>query len=207
MAVAIFALVGFGLSYSELRGLRQRFDKVSHHTFHDHMEVREFMISVALTGADHPIVVLGDSITEMERLPELIGGHPVINAGIGGATIGDFVGIAPKILAGVEPSLCVVALGANDALGSNGAAGEIYSALLAELKPICPDLLAFGVSPLEGSGFINDQIRTAARSAGIRFAETAVPAGATLPDHVHPNAAGRAAWTTGLITAITAPLS
>ncbi|WP_244065489.1 hypothetical protein [Bradyrhizobium sp. Ce-3] len=46
-----------------------RFGEVSQHTFHDHAAVREFMIRAALADATAPIVVLGDSITEMAPLP------------------------------------------------------------------------------------------------------------------------------------------
>jgi hypothetical protein len=48
------------------------------------------MIRAAMEGLDRPIVILGDSITEMARLPETIGTHPVVNAEIGGATIAVF---------------------------------------------------------------------------------------------------------------------
>ena len=45
----------------------QRFGEVSRHQFHDHQDVREFMIRAALDGLTEPAVVIGDSITEMSQ--------------------------------------------------------------------------------------------------------------------------------------------
>jgi hypothetical protein len=120
---------------------------------------------------------------------------------------GDFISLAPRPLDGVRPSLCVVALGANDALGANSAAGETYTRLLNALKPVCPHLLAYAVTPLDGSAAINLRIRAAANAAAVRFVETPVVAGSTLPDRIHLNAAGRRTWIAGLVAAISAPHS
>jgi lysophospholipase L1-like esterase len=194
-----------GVLFSELRRARANYAEAIN--YHTHRDVREFMIHAATEGLVDPIVVLGDSITEMARLPEAIDGHPVVNAGIGGATIGDFISLAPRLLDGVKPSLCVVALGANDALGANSAAGETYTRLLNALKPVCPHLLAYAVTPLDGSAAINLRIRAAANAAAVRFVETPVVAGSTLPDRIHLNAAGRRTWIAGLVAAISAPHS
>jgi hypothetical protein len=104
--VAIIAVIAFAASFSELQRMRGRFGEVTRHHVHDHKDVRQFMIGAALAGTDRPIVVFGDSITEMARLPETIEGHPVVNAGIGDTLIIEFVSLAPKLLEGVEPSLC-----------------------------------------------------------------------------------------------------
>jgi hypothetical protein len=79
--IAIVATVAFVASFSELQRIRTRFGEVTRHQFHDHQDVRAYMIKAALADLDQPIVVLGDSITEMARLPETINGHPVVNAG------------------------------------------------------------------------------------------------------------------------------
>jgi len=203
--IAVVATVAFVASFSELQRMRVRFGEVTSHQFHDHQDVRAYMIRAALADLDQPIVVLGDSITEMARLPETINGHSVVNAGVGGAGIGDFISLAPRLLDGVKPSLCVVALGAND-IGSTSA-GVHYTVMLSRLKTICPKLLAYAVIPLEGSDLINKQIRAAAEVDSVPFVETPVPPGATLPDHIHLNAAGQRAWTAGLVAAIAAPRS
>ncbi|VIO68231.1 hypothetical protein CI1B_20180 [Bradyrhizobium ivorense] len=67
--LTVVFLVGFVASFTELQRMRKRFGEVSQRTFHDHADVREFMIRAALADAAAPIVVLGDSITEMAPLP------------------------------------------------------------------------------------------------------------------------------------------
>jgi hypothetical protein len=198
--IAAVATVAFAASYSELQRMRMRFGEVTRHHFHDHQEVRQFMIKTALIGLDRPIVILGDSITEMANLPDAIDGRPIVNAGVGGAAIRDFVSLTPRLLDGVHPSLCVIALGAND-VGSTSVATD-YAALLSRLKTICPKLLAYAVTPLVGSDLINRQIKAAAKASSVPFVETPVPADATLPDHIHLNAAGRQVWTAGLVATI-----
>lgn len=163
------------------------------------------MIRAALAGLDQPIVVIGDSITEMSRLPEEIDGRPVVNAGIGGATVADFVAIAPRLMRDFKPSLIVVALGAND-IGSSTMQRD-YVSLLSELKKLSPRLLAVGVTPLDGSDLMNAQIKAAAGSVGVHFVEMSLSEGTRLPDRIHLNAAGYRQWTPALVAAISAPRS
>ncbi|MFU0448745.1 SGNH/GDSL hydrolase family protein, partial [Pseudocitrobacter faecalis] len=63
-------------------------------------------------------VFMGDSITEMARLPEAIAGRPVVNAGIAGATVDDFNSIALSLLDDHKPSVIVIELGTNNQLGT-----------------------------------------------------------------------------------------
>jgi hypothetical protein len=58
------------------------------------------MIRAALDGLQSPIVVFGDSITEMARLPESACGHPIVNGGVGGASTPDFIDLARDLLTG-----------------------------------------------------------------------------------------------------------
>jgi lysophospholipase L1-like esterase len=178
--------------------MRARFGEVTRHQFHDHQDVRLFSIRAALGEADQPIVVIGDSFTEMSRLPETINGRPVVNAGIGGATISDVRAIAPRMLEGSNPSLIVVQLGANGA----GSIQQDYAALLRQLRKWCPRLLAIAVTPISGSDAINITLRAAAQSEGVQFVAMPMPEGSTLADHVHLNAAGYRIWTPALVAAI-----
>jgi lysophospholipase L1-like esterase len=201
--VATVALIAFGASFFQLHQARERYWTLAGFQSRDHLhrETREFMIRAALTGLDRPIIVLGDSITEMARLPEEIDGHPVVNAGIGGATISDFEVIAPRLLEDFEtPSLIVVALGAND-IGDGDVTGK-YTELLFRLKKMAPRLLAIGVAGPDGSDVINRQIKQAAEAASAPFIDVELPSAATLSDRIHLNAAGYRVWTRAVVAAI-----
>jgi lysophospholipase L1-like esterase len=157
-----------------------------------------------LIDLKQPIVVIGDSITEMARLPEEIDGHPVVNAGIGGSSISDFETIAPRLLEDSDtPTLVVVALGAND-IGS-GTVKQDYAALLSNIKKLAPRLLAIGVAGPVGSDLINQQIKEAAAAAGVQFVDVKLPASSTLSDYTHLNAIGRRIWTQAVVAAIAGP--
>lgn len=72
--------------------------------------------TVRALGRNPFVLVLGDSIAEGAPLPERICGVPVINLGIGGARVSDFIPIVEDIVAGgPKISAAVVALGLNDA--------------------------------------------------------------------------------------------
>lgn len=206
--VATVSVVALGASFFQMHAARDRYWKLAalQSTDHMHRETREFIIRAALADADQPIVVLGDSITEMARLPETIGGRSIINAGIGGARIADFETIAPILLTQrPAPSVIVIALGANDA--GSGAIQSDYAALLESLKKLAPRLLSIGVSGLDGADAINARIKAAADSEGVPFVETPIPAASMLPDRVHLNAAGYRVWTPALVAAIARPSS
>jgi hypothetical protein len=196
---AVIAIIAFGASFSELQRMRGRFGEVTRHQFHDHRDVRQFMIEAALIGLDQPIIVLGDSITEMARLPETIDDKPVVNAGIGAAGIEDFEVLSSELMQHSNPSLIAVALGSND---DDRSIGAHYAALLSKLKKYSPRLLAVAVPPQAGSDAKNAQIKAAAESEGVRFIEMPLPEGSTLPDHVHLSAAGYRKWTPALVSAI-----
>jgi hypothetical protein len=190
------ALIAFGASFSELQRMRARFGEATRHQFHDHQDVRQFMIRFAMADLDHPIIVLGDSITEMAKFPAEIESYPIVNAGIGGATIGDFVGIAPKLLDGITPAMIVVALGAND-VGSNTIREE-YAALLSDLKRRCPNVLAVAVTPLDGAQAVNSQIAAAAKAESVRVIDTHL-AKEMIADHIHPSPEGSKQWSAAIV--------
>jgi GDSL-like lipase/acylhydrolase family protein len=201
--IAVVASVAFAASFSELQRMRARFGEVTRHTFHDHAEVRQFMISAALADVDQPIVVLGDSITEMARLPEAIEGHPVINAGIGGATIGDFLTLAPRLLERSKPHIIAAALGTNGSETTR----QNYISLLRALKKLAPRLIAVGVPPQARGELINIEIEAAADSEGVPFLSQPLPEGTQMADRIHLNSAGYRVWTPRLIASIIARVS
>jgi lysophospholipase L1-like esterase len=194
--IAAVALIAFAAAFSELQRMRQRFGEVTRHQFHDHRDVRQFMIRAALDGLDQPIVFLGDSITEMARLPESIAGHPVVNAGIGGALISDID--APRLLDGSKPHLIVVALGAND-IGSTSVE-TAYAALLSQLKQISPRLLAVAVTPMTRAQEVNAAIKAAAQREKVEFIEPAYPEGIVMEDGTHLKSAGYKIWLPSIVS-------
>jgi GDSL-like Lipase/Acylhydrolase family len=199
--IAVAATIAFGASFSELQRMRGRFGEVTRSDAHNHphYEVREFIIKAALSQVDEPIIVMGDSITEMARLPLTIDGRPVVNAGIGGATTEDFEMISQILMQRSKPALIVVALGTND---DSSSIRNNYASLLSKLKKFSPRLLAVGVTPQDGADLKNAQIKAAAEIEGVRFVDIPLPKGSTLSDRIHLNTAGYRIWTPALVAAI-----
>jgi GDSL-like Lipase/Acylhydrolase family len=204
--IAVVALIAFAASFSEMHKARDRYWELANLRSHDHMhrEVREFIIRAALEGLDHPIVVIGDSITEMARLPEMIGDTPLVNAGIGGSTVEDFEIIAPRLFANSNPSMIVVALGTNN---DAGAIGQDYGTLLSTLKKFAPKVLAVAVTKQDGVDLKNTEIEAAATQEGIPFIGVALPEGSNLPDNLHLNSSGYKKWIPALVAAISGHIS
>lgn len=198
--LAITFLVGFVASFAELQRMRNRFGEVSQHTFHDHAAVREFMIRAALTGAAAPIVVLGDSVTEMAPLPRKLCGRPVINAGVGGQTIREAKRLARRLLEEQGAFLLVLAVGANDA-GSPTAQRDFVDLVETVKRLSTRPLVAIAVAADEAT---NRAIEAAAVARGIRFADPHLPPGAKMPDGIHFTAAAYRAWVPALEAAISA---
>lgn len=198
---AAVAFIAFGASYSELQRMRARFGEVTRHQFHDHRDVRQFIIRSALEGIEHPIVVIGDSITEMARFPAAINGYPIVNAGIGGATAEDFRVVAARLLENSKPFLIVVALGANEAASPTIEAD--YGELFDMLSHFAPHLLVIG-NQFIASASVNAQIRTVAERKGFRFMMMPMTDNSHLPDHIHLNAAGYRRWMPEVIDAMSA---
>ena len=199
-AVAILAIIAAGASYSDLRLWRAKYTEAKR-SIDKHVRncIRLFKIRAAVKGLADPIVVLGDSTTEIAPLPQAIDGHSVVNAGIGGATIRDFMVFAPQILDGVRPALSVVALGMNDS-GSTSVAAD-YTALLVMLKRLSPHVLCIEVTSAVGSDLTNSEIRKAANALGVRIVDTGMPPSETI-DGVHPTHAGFDVWDAAVVRAI-----
>jgi hypothetical protein len=198
--IAIVAVIAAGVSFSEMKKAREQYVQLAQSPLlreHLHRDVREFMIKAALAGLDQPIVVLGDSITEMARLPESIGDRPVVNAGIGGASISDFEAIAPQILDGVSPAILIVALGVND-VGS-AVVKRNYTALLVKLKKLAPRLISIAAP---NAALVNEGIKAAATTEGVQFVDIPLPRGSTLSDHIHLTREASQAWVAGMVAAI-----
>jgi hypothetical protein len=195
--IAVLCAAACGLSLSELQRVKTRLGDISRHSFHDHADVRQFMIMAALADVDQPIVVVGDSITEMAPLPSEACGHPVINAGIGGFRIDEYAKLAPRLFISSRPFLIVSALGAND-IGSNHADHD-YADLLRVLSKFSQRIVSVSVtSDIE----INQQILSAATDAKIPYVSPQLPPGSKMPDSIHYTAAAYRAWIPAVQSAI-----
>jgi lysophospholipase L1-like esterase len=177
-----------------------------------HRSVRQLILHFTLARIDDPIIVLGDSIVEASALPRSLCGHPIVNAGLSGAsTASDLGRWLSGALAGKRAALIVVALGTNDALAqrSRQSFATSYTMLLAELSKMTPHVVVLAIPPIEAQGKVtveardeamgtidgyNSMLPELARKGGAGFiALPAMPEPHTI-DGVHLNAAGYLVW-------------
>ena len=117
-----------------------------------HRSVRQLILHFTLARVDDPIIVLGDSIVEASGLPRSLCGHPVLNAGLSGAsTASDLGRWLAAALAGKRAALIVIALGTNDVLmqRSRQTFAASYTTLLAEVANMAPRVVVLAIPPIE----------------------------------------------------------
>jgi hypothetical protein len=194
--VAAFFFAAFCVSYVRNHQIVAKLEQATYPLYHRHADVRQFFIRAALDGVPSPIVVIGDSITEGAPLPATACGHPVINAGIGGASTSDFRQLAPVLFDGTPgPHLIVVALGAND-VGS-GSLTRDFSALLSQLSGLAPRIIAVSNTADEG---VLAQQRAATAAMHVPFYEIKVTG--LMADHIHYTHEGYAEWVPVIFRAV-----
>ena len=177
-----------------------------------HRLTRQVMLHYTLSRVDHPIIVLGDSVTEASTLPRSLCDHAIVNAGLDGASTKSELGTwLIEVLNGRRAAAIVIALGTNDALqGREQEAFEAnYRSLLVQLNATTDHLVVLGIPAIEMRGRMTEAYRaeTMERIAAFNAALPALAAkgGATfaaLPpmpaphtiDGVHLDAAGYAVW-------------
>jgi hypothetical protein len=186
-----------------------------------HGPTRQLIIASTLARFDDAVVILGDSIVEASTLPRSLCGHPIVNAGIGGAsTASHLEAILKEALAGKRAALVVVSLGTNDAAKSYsvGQYSSNYRALLTEVAALTPRRAIVAIPPPEAGleeakkvsfalidGY-NAILPKLAEDAGASFiALPAMPERHTL-DGVHLNAAGYRVWDKAILSGIEAAL-
>ncbi len=93
-----------------------------------HLSARLFVI-LAHIRQSRPggILMVGDSNTEATLLPRTLCGLDVINAGIGGATVGTFQRATDELMTGAKPALVILAIGSNDAWASSHTSPEVFA--------------------------------------------------------------------------------
>lgn len=174
-----------------------------------HRMARQLVVWRTLARFDEPIVILGDSIVKSSTLPRSSCGHPIVNAGIGGASTASNLGsFLADALGGKQAALVVVSLGANDAAMSDSIERyrSNYRALLTELRAMTSRRAMVGISPVEPGLGDGDKISGAvidtfnailpelAKEAGAAFISMpAMPAHNTV-DGIHLNADGYEVW-------------
>jgi lysophospholipase L1-like esterase len=186
-----------------------------------HSATRQFVIRSTLARVDDAIVVLGDSIVEASTLPRSLCGHPIVNAGIGGASTASGLGaILAQALGGKPAALVVVSLGTNDAAIPDSIAqySSNYRALLRELAALTPRRAVAAIPPPEAgleeakkvSGAVIDSYNAIlpdlAKEARATFIPLpGMPARHTM-DGIHLNAAGYEVWDKAILQGIDSAL-
>lgn len=137
--IALAGVVALAFAYENLRrqmaGLSSDMARLpSISASHEHFEARFAVIRSQLSRVEKPIIVIGDSLVESALLPPSLCGRPIINAGVGGATIGFFARYASIIADDANPSLVVLAVGINDA-GKGADEKAFRSAYAARYSP------------------------------------------------------------------------
>lgn len=190
-----------------------------------HRQARQLMLYYTLSRVDNPIILVGDSITEASTLPRALCGHPIVNAGLNGAsTASDLGPWLTQVLDGKRAAAIVVSLGTNDALTarSTQAFETSYTALLAQLSKVTDHLAVLAIPAIDVQGWVTAEMQ-AEVMARINDLNAVLPAlagkgGASfiaLPpmsnphtiDGVHLNAAGYAAWDDAILKGVSTTCS
>ena len=187
-----------------------------------HKEDRSVFVlrTIRFLGEEQFVLVVGDSITEKSELPEQICGMHVVNAGIGGARVANFIPLAEEMFSHKTfPAATVVALGLNDAnikywTSSKERQFVAQYLMLLDLLPAgtllttltAPDFSQTYArnhySPAAWSA-INAAIRSVATDLKTTLIDVSPPnvdAGTT--DGIHLNAASNGLWREKIVTAI-----
>jgi lysophospholipase L1-like esterase len=180
----------------------------------EHRMARQLILHYTLSRVDDPIIVLGDSIVEAASLPTSACGHPIVNAGLNGAsTASDLGGWLKPALASKHAFAIIVSLGVNDALTATPVTKQLfaerYAALLAELSKLTTRLYVVEIPPVETrerlTADMQKEVMTTVRDFRSVLPEVATRANATylaLPemaapftiDGIHLNAEGYRVW-------------
>ena len=200
--------------HSQERVIEQLAEQVAIKSPGDHLEnrrleVRSFMIRSQLAQAMSPIVIIGDSITEAALMPSSVCGHDIVNAGIGGMTVGSYLPLAEQLLAGRRVQSIIIALGTNDSgISSTAHIEGDYVNLIDELAKHTTNILLAGLPPLM-SGELADRyfdqasadrnnaaIRSLAAARNLPFIDlrNAMDGESLTVDGIHLTAAGYRQW-------------
>jgi len=211
--LALFAVVvAVGLGFVLARSYYARPAGTEHRT------ARQFVLYFTLSRVENPIIVLGDSIVEASSLPSGACGHPIINAGLSGAsTASDLGGWLVPALANKRAFAIIVALGTNDALAPRPVTKQAfetsYASLLRELSKVTTHLFVLDIPAVEARDRMTPEMqrqvmatireyRSVLPELAARNNATFLPLPEMTPpftvDGVHPNAEGYRSWDTAI---------
>jgi lysophospholipase L1-like esterase len=190
-----------------------------------HRRARQIILYYTLSRIDQPIIIIGDSLTEASTLPRAVCGHPIINAGLDGAsTASDLGSWLIDALDGHRAAAVLVAIGTNDALLKHSMQDfeASYAALLTQLAGVTDHVVALGIPAVEVRGRMTAELQAEAMK-GIDAFNAVLPALAAkggvafipLPpmptphtiDGVHLDAAGYAVWDTAVLKGVASACS
>jgi hypothetical protein len=190
-------------------------------TVDTHRPTRQLVISLTLSRMNDAVIVLGDSIVEASTLPRSVCAHPIVNAGIGGAsTESNLDSMLEQSLGNKPAAMIVVALGTNDAALPNSVERyrSNYLTLLKRIARLTPRMAILAIPPPEAglgearkvnAAFVegyNAILPEVAREAGATFiALPPMPQQHTI-DGIHLNGAGYEIWDGAVLRGIDADL-
>jgi lysophospholipase L1-like esterase len=185
-----------------------------------HRQARQLVLHYTLSRVDNPVILVGDSIVEASTLPRALCGHPIVNAGLNGASTASDLGTwLIEALDGKRAASILVSLGTNDALTarSTQAFETSYLALLGELSKVTGHLAVLAIPGIDVQGRVTAEIQAEAmrrindlNAVLPALAEKAGAAFIALPpmvkphtiDGVHLNAVGYAAWDEAILKGV-----
>lgn len=196
--------------------VRGKLDMMVGHT----MSRREAALRTIRAIGDRPfLLVIGDSLTEMAPLPADVCKMPLVNLGIGGARVSDFVPIVEDVLAtGARPFATVIALGINDTQARFWTPGKPvqFAAAYRHLVELLPNtVMLSSITPVDRSRqmaarfskpawrAIDGQIRSLSASLQLPLIDQAgeLSGGDTI-DGVHLSPSGYLPWTDRIVAGL-----
>lgn len=171
---------------------------------------REKAIISQASQRDWPVVVIGDSVTELAAISTICG-KPALNAGVSGRQASGVEAVASAILKATKPDLVVIAVGKNDAWADNPTPSDDFHASMRRIIDLAGDAQVVLVKPGKVANFgkadtfDNDRIALVGDWLATLGPATVGPmtrlTRQTSDDGVHPNAAGYRQWFANLESA------
>lgn len=178
-------------------------------------QVRERAILSQAAQSKFQTIVIGDGIVELAYLPSLCG-KSTLNAGVGGARVGDLSGLLQKALRVQQPTRVIILAGVNDATKKSPTSVAAFSHDLDRLIEIAAasgaEVDVATIAPVRTDmpiGAVFDPVLISRFNAVIASKAAVIPMNADLTrpgalptgwtdDGVHLTPAGYAVWTSAL---------